>query len=130
MNALLELGKTGIQIIEDPTQTEILKARRTCHSELMLDFPTEGTAFIMAPLLIEFINEEKQITVVVHQRGSMLHIFFPSPTDSDIQAVRSACRQIKGSATMFTPYNLGMNSDVVRRKWRKFVESKQAATIL
>ena len=127
MDALLELHETDdIKTTENPTKAQIREVRKICPSELMLDFPTEDTATKMAPLLMEFIEKENKITVVVHQRGSMLHIFFPTPTNRDIQVVRRVCGQIKGSGEMFIPYNLGMSNGVLD-KWKEFVESKQTA---
>ena len=127
MDALLELHETDdIKTTENPTKAQIREVRKICPSELMLDFPTEDTATKMAPLLMEFIEKENKITVVVHQKGSMLHIFFPTPTNRDIQVVRRVCGQIKGSGEMFIPYNLGMSNGVLD-KWKEFVESKQTA---
>ena len=128
MNALLVLDETdGIKTTENPTETQIREARKMCPSELMLDFPTKKIATKIAPLLMEFIKEEEQITIVVHQRDSLLHIFFPTPTNRDIQVVRDVCGQIKGLGKMFIPYNLGMKSNGVQDRWEEFAESKQGA---
>ena len=129
MNALLVLDETdGIKITENPTETQIHEARKMCPNELMLDFPTKKIATKIAPLLMEFIKEEEQITIVVHQRGSILHIFFPIPINRDIQAVRRVCGQIKGAeCIMLLPYNLGMTSEGMQETWNEFVKSKQGA---
>ena len=109
MHALLELRETDdIETTENPTETQIREARKIYPSELMLDFPTMEIATTMASLLMEFIKKENQITILVYQRDSLLHIFFPTPTNRDIQVVRDVCGQIKGLGKMFIPYNLGM----------------------
>ena len=128
MHALLELRETdGIETTENPTETQIREARKIYPSELMLDFPTMEIATTMASLLMEFIKKENQITILVYQRDSLLHIFFPTPTNRDIQVVRDVCGQIKGLGKMFIPYNLGMKSNGVQDRWEEFAESKQGA---
>jgi len=112
--------------IDNPTKFQLDQARKTRPRELILLFETEETAINITPL-IEFLWQEKQISIAIRVMGPLLHIFFPAPTDSLYQDVKFLCGRIKGLGKMFFPDDYGKlrYNDELPVKWTEFLESRQ-----